>query len=225
MAAVLNLSALTKGHKAVSCAAFPVAGSAEAWDIAQFHEPVYNFIQGTTVTDIKLFRFCIFRFRFAVASHAGAGAPANLGNTKMQHTFSACLAFSGGNNHACVWYSNTDAGNNFCKGIVINSIVKSICINIICMAQTRHADGMRTNPKSCLQVFCMHEESCKLIAVFVQPKEYANTHIINTAFHSPVHGFCVIVIIMFRSRWMKLQIAFFVIGFLEENISADACLF
>ena len=133
----------------------------------------------------------------------------------MKNTFSCLLTFSCRNNHTCVRYGNSDAGNDLGKYIVINSVIKRICINIICMTESRNTDRMRPNPKCCFKVFSMHQKTCKFVTIFVQTKEYTDSDIVNAAFHSTIHSLCVVVIIMFWSCRMQFQIALFMISFLE----------
>ena len=71
VAAVLDLPTFTQRHKAVTCTAFPVTGGTEAGDIIQFHKPADDFIECTGVADIELFRFFVFRFRFAITANTG----------------------------------------------------------------------------------------------------------------------------------------------------------
>ena len=94
MAAVLNLPALAEAHKAVAGTPCAVAGSAEARNIAKFHQPANNFIQCTVIAYIKLGRI-IFLFRFGIAANAGAGTDADLRNAEVQHPFAGALAFTG----------------------------------------------------------------------------------------------------------------------------------
>ena len=74
---------------------------------------------------------------------------------------------------------------------------------------------------NCLQMLCMHQKPCKLIAVLVQTEQYANTYVINTALHGSVHSFRMITIVMLRSGWVELFIAFLMIGFLEQDIGTN----
>src|SRR5699024_11802185 len=102
MAAVLDLSALTKRHKAVAGASFSVASGAEAGDVAHLHEPVHDFVQCTVVADIELFGAFVFRFRLIVAAHTCAGSAADLGDAQVQGTLAAFPSLAGGDDHAGV---------------------------------------------------------------------------------------------------------------------------
>ena len=85
---------------------------------------------------------------FIIAADTRAGAAADLGYPKTQYTFSAFLTFSGGNNHARIGNGNTDAGNDFCKGIIINAVIEGGGVNIVGMADSGYADGMRPTPNT-----------------------------------------------------------------------------
>ena len=73
----------------------------------------------------------------------------------------------------------------------------------------------------CFQMLRMHQKSCKLIAILVQTEEYADAYVIDTALHGSIHGFRMITIVMLRSGWVELFIAFLMIGFLEQDIGTD----
>ena len=173
MAAVLDLAALAQGHKAVAGAAFPVAGGTEAGDVVHLHEPAYDLIQSTGVDNVELLRTLVFRFGFAVAAHAGAGAAADLRDAKMEDALPHLLAFPGRNDHAGVRYGDPDTGNDLGKGIIVNAVGKCTGVNVVCIAEPGHADGVRAYAKRSLQMLSVHEKSGKFIAVFVQTKENA----------------------------------------------------
>ena len=78
MAAILNLPAFAQAHKAVAGTSLTVTRGTEAWDIAKFHEPVYDFIKRAVITHVKLCGAFFLRFGFIVASDACAGASADL---------------------------------------------------------------------------------------------------------------------------------------------------
>ena len=145
-----------------------------------------------------------------------------MGNTQVQHPFPGFLAFSGGYNHACVGNCDADTGHQLGKGVVVNSIVKGIRINVIRPAYPGHADGMGSHPEHRLQVLRVHQKSRKFIPVKLQAKQHAASHIINTAQLCTVHCLCVVTVIMLRPCGMKLLIAFLVICLLEQNIGTDS---
>ena len=74
-------------------------------------------------------------------------------------------------------------------------------------------------------MLCMHDDTGKIITVIVQSKQNTQSYIIDTAFHSPVHGLCMIGIIMLWSRRMKFFIGIFTVSLLKQNISSYSCLF
>ena len=144
MAAVLNLSFFAQRHKAIAGSAFTVACGAEAGNIIHLHQPVHDLVKGTPINDIELLGFCILRLWFAVAADTCFGTAANLGDTKMKYPLSCFLAFSCRNDHAGVRYGDSDTGNDFCECIVVDSVGKCTCIDIVCVAQSWNADRVRT---------------------------------------------------------------------------------
>ena len=84
---------------------------------------------------------------------------------------------------------------------------------------------MRTYAESGFQMFGVHQQSGKVITVCIQSEENAYPYIVNTPFHSTVHGFRVVGIVAFRSGGVEGFVVFFMISLLKQYISADACLF
>ena len=84
---------------------------------------------------------------------------------------------------------------------------------------------MGADAKSRLQMLRVHEKAGKLIFVEFQAKEYADPHIVNSRCHSPVHGLCVIAVVVLRPSGVKSLIALPVVSFLEQDVSSDSCLF
>ena len=119
------------------------------------------------------------------------------------------------------------AGLLACQNVdaAINAIVKNAWVNIIGTTDSRHGNGVRANAVHGLQMLGMHQKTGKLVTISLQAKQHAQTHIINTAFHSAVHGFGVVCIIMLWPLGVQLFIAFFVICFLKKNISTDSGFF
>ena len=78
MTAVLDLTALAQAHKTVSRSSFAITCGTETRNITKVHQPVYNLIQGSIITDIKLCRIIIFRFRFYITANARSGTSADL---------------------------------------------------------------------------------------------------------------------------------------------------
>ena len=81
---------------------------------------------------------------------------------------------------------------------------------------------MRSHTKGFLQMLRMHEKPRKLVFKPFQSEENTQSHIIDAAFHGTVHGFCVVLVVVFRTCRMKRFIAFLVIGLLEEDVGSDA---
>ena len=88
----------------------------------------------------------------------------------MQDTFSAFLALPRGDDHAGIGNGDPDTGYDLRKGIIVNTVVKLICIDIVRMPESRYADRVRSDAECSFQMFCVHEKTCKFIAVFVQSK-------------------------------------------------------
>ena len=75
----------------------------------------------------------------------------------------------------------------------------------------------------CLQMLGMHQKASQLVAVTLQTEQYAQADIINAALHRSVHSLRMVSVIVLRSARMQVLIAFLMIGFLEEDISTNAC--
>ena len=221
MAAVLDLLALAKLHEPVTGSALPVACGAEGGNIPHVHQPAHHLIQGTLVGYVKLLRI-VGTFLLAIASHGGSGCATDLGNAQSQQLFPDILAFPGGNNHAGIGHCDPDQSTQLCKNLVADAVIKSVGINVIRMLDPRHANRMGAHPMYRLQMLRMHQQSGKLIPIQLQTKQDAQSHIINTALHGTIHGFGMVVVVMLGTGGMQLQIAFLVIGFLEQDISTDA---
>ena len=224
MAAVQDLLALAQGHEPVPGASLTIAGGAEAWHIAQADEPVDYLIQGTLVADIKLGRIVVLVLFLKIAAYAGAGAAADLGNAQLQCLLADSLALPGGDDHAGIWHSHTDEGDDLLEDLIADAVVKGIRVDIISLLDTRHADGMWTYSMDSLQMLCVHEEAGKFIAVHLQAEEYPQAYIVNAPLLGTVHGLGMVGIVMLWPGWVQCLIGFLVVGFLEEDISADACL-
>ncbi len=84
---------------------------------------------------------------------------------------------------------------------------------------------MRTYAKTCFKVFGVHENADKFISVQFQAEKHSTAYIINACFHSPVHSFCMIIVIVFRTCRVKSFITLFIISFLKQDICADTCIF
>ena len=91
----------------------------------------------------------------------------------MQDALSCLLVLAGGDDHARIRDSDADAGDDLGKCIVIDTVVKVLGIDVIRVFQPWYTDRVGTDAESCLKVLCVHQESCKFIAVFVQSEEYA----------------------------------------------------
>ena len=78
LAAVRNLAGFHQFHKPVPGASFPVAGGAEAGDVAKFQKPVDDFVQTPVVVDVELRGVLFGGLLLHIAADAGAGTAADL---------------------------------------------------------------------------------------------------------------------------------------------------
>ena len=133
MAAVQNLTGLAQTHKTVTGSAFTITCRTEGWDMSVFHQPTDYFIQTSLIGHIKLLRIMwTFFIRITrISPYGSTGTAGHLGNAQTQQFCSNCFTFSGRNNQSCIGYCKTDTGRNFCKGFIINTIIKLIRINVI----------------------------------------------------------------------------------------------
>ena len=124
-----------------------------------------------------------------------------------------------------VGHGDADAGNDLGEGIVVDAVFEGTCVDVVSIPESWHADGVRADAESGFQMFGVHQKAREFVAVFIQAEQYAKTYIVDAAFHGPVHGLGVIIINVLRAGWMQFQVAFFMVGFLEQNVGADAGLF
>ena len=225
MAAVLDLSAFAECHEPVAGASGTITGGTKTGDIIHFHEPPHHFVQRTPVADIKLCGIVVRRFRYIVAADAGTGAAADLGNAQRKQPFPYCLTFPCGNDHAGVGDRNANEGTDLGENIVADAVVEIVGVDVLCLFDAGNADGVRTNAVDSFQMLCVHEKPYQLVGIIFQPEQHAQSHVINAACHSTVHGFGVVVVIVLRTGGVKLFIAFLVISFLKEDIRSDAGFF
>ena len=220
MTAVCNLTRFYKRHKSVSGSSGTVAGGTERRNIIHSHKPVYNFIKCSAVTNIKL--CSIFRaFFFAISSNTCAASTTNLTNTQSQNSFTRFLRFAGRNNHACVRNCNSNAGYNFCKSFIINSVWEKRRIYAICSPESWNRNCVWSTAFGGFKMLCVHKLAYKLIFISSKSVKNSATNIINSTVHSAVHCFCVVSIVRFWAGWVQLFIALFVVGFLEQNVSSN----
>ena len=93
------------------------------------------------------------------------------------------------------------------------------------MFDTWYTDRMRSHTVYSFQMFCMHQQSGKFIAVQFQSEQYAKSYIIDTALHRTVHRLGMVCIVVFRSLRMQFFVTLFVIRFLEQDIRSDSGFF
>ena len=186
---------------------------------------MHHLVQGSLIRHVELLGILLFRLRFAVTTHTCSGSAADLGDSQVKHSLPALFAFPCGNDHTCIRHCNSDTGNQFSEDVIINAVIKRRGVYIVRMFHSRNTDGVRSHTMDSFQMLCMHKKPRKFIAVHLQPEQYPKTYIVDTAFHSSVHGLCVIIVIALGACGMKLFVALFVVGFLEENVGANAGIF
>ena len=201
MTAVLNLSGLAKRHKAVAGSPFSVASGTERRNIAEVHKPFHHFIESSLVGNIKLLRI-MRSFFVRVSANGSSGRTGNLGNPHGERFLPHFFRLSGRDNHPGIGYGNANAGNDFRKDFIINSVVKLGRINVIGLFQSRYGYGVRAHAVHGFQVLRVHEKPCELITILIQSEENTDSHIIDSPFHRPVHRFRMILIVVLRSGRM-----------------------
>ena len=222
MAAVLDLAGLAQAHEAVAGAASAVAGGAEAWDVAHAHEPLHDFIQRAVVADIELGGVFFFWFWLYIAANAGAGSAADLADADVQRTRADFLVLAGGDDHAGVWHSDADAGDDLDEGIVVDAVVEFVWIDVVGVFHAWHADGVWADAVDGFQMFGVHQQAGEFVAIELKPEEHAQANVVDAAFHGAVHRFGVPCVVVLWPGWMELLVAFLVVGFLEEDVGTDA---
>ena len=124
-----------------------------------------------------------------------------------------------------VGHGDADAGNDLGEGIVVDAVFEGTCVDVVSIPESWHADGVRADAESGFQMFGVHQKARKFVAVFIQAEQYAKTYIVDAAFHGPVHGLGVGNRNCVSGQLDAVQVAFFMVGFLEQNVGADAGLF
>ena len=223
MAAVQNLAALAQGHEPVAGAALPVAGGAEGRDVVLLHEPANDLVQRALVGYIKLLGI-VGALLLGVAADGGAGAAADLGDAQLQGLLADFLALAGGDDHAGVGHGDPDAGDDLLKQLVAEAVVEGGGVDVVGFFHAGHADGVGANALDRFQMLGVHEQAGKLILVPLQPEQHAQAHVVDAALHGPVHGLGVIGVVVLGSGGMQGLVGLLVIGLLEEDVRADACV-
>ena len=108
--------------------------------------------------------------------------------------------------------------------LAINTVIKIVGIDVVCFFESRYAYSMRAYAVNGFKMLCVHDKSGKLVFVEFKTEENTETYVIDTTFHSSVHCFRMISIIVLRSCWMKLFIAVLMVCFLEKDICTDTGL-
>ena len=91
----------------------------------------------------------------------------------MQDALAGGLAFPGGDDHAGVGDGNSDAGDDLGEGVVVDTVVEGGGVDVVGVADTGDADGVRAYAESGFQVLGVHKEGRELIAVEGEAEEDA----------------------------------------------------
>ena len=111
------------------------------------------------------------------------------------------------------------------EDLVRDGIFKVFGIYVIGRADAGNAYRMRSHAINGFQVFGMHQQSYKIIAVCIQAEQDSHAYIIDSSLHGTVHGLGMIGIVAFRSGGMQLFVILFMICLLKEDICTDTCIF
>ena len=222
--AVGDLSGLGQRHEAVARAAFAVAGRAEARHVAQFQQPAHHFVQRAVIAHVELCGILFSMRRAGVTADAGARAAADLRNADFQHLLARALRFAGRDNHARIRDGDADHGDDLAEYFVRNGIREVLGVDVVGRADAGYADGVGTDAEAGFEVLGVHEQSREVVPVGIQTEQYADTHVVDAAFHRAVHRFGVIGVVALRAGGVECFVSGFVVGFLEENVGADACI-
>ena len=84
---------------------------------------------------------------------------------------------------------------------------------------------MRPHALGGFQMFGMHKQADKIIAIHVQAKENPDTHVVDAALHGTVHSFGMIGIVALWSGRVQFFVALLIVGLLEQDIGADTGFF
>ena len=108
-AACVDLARFTDTHEAVTGASCPIAGCAEAGNVAHVDEPGNDLIERPRIVGLKL--RCVL-VGFGIATHRRAGAAADLRDTQVEGFGAHCGRLPCRDNHSRVRHGQPDAGND-----------------------------------------------------------------------------------------------------------------
>ena len=66
----------------------------------------------------------------------------------------------------------------------------------------------------------MHKQPRKFILIAFKAEQYAKANVVYAAFHGPIHGLGMVIVIMLGAGGVQLKIAGLVVRFLEKYICA-----
>ena len=223
MAAVEDLAALAQAHEPVTRAALAIARGAEGRDLALIHQPADDLVECALVRNLKLLGI-MRALLLGIATDRGARAAADLRNTQLERLFAHGLALARRDDHAGIRHRDADARDDLFKQLVAQAVVKHVRVDIVRPLDARHADRVRADAVHGFQMLGVHQQAGKLILVALEAEQHAETHIVDAALHCAVHRLGVIGIVVLGADRMQFEIALLVVGFLKQDIGADAGL-
>ena len=185
-----------------------------------FHQPADDLIQGALIGDVKLLGV-VGPVILGIAAHRGTGAAADLGNAKAEQLGADRFRLTGGDDDAGVGHRKANTGRDLGKGFVVNAVIKGRRIDIVGALDPGNADGVRANAMHRLQMLRVHDQTGKLVLVHLQAEQNAQAHVVNAAFHGPVHGLSMVGVIVLGAGGVQRKIALFVVGLLEQDVGSD----
>ena len=105
-----------------------------------------------------------------------------------------------------------------------NGVREVLGVDVVGRADAGYADGVGTDAEAGFEVLGVHEQSREVVPVGIQTEQYADAHVVDTTFHRAVHRFGVVGVVALRAGGVECFVSGFVVGFLEENVGADACI-
>src|SRR5699024_10785304 len=132
-----------------------------------------------------------------VAADRGAGAAADLGDAQPDDLFPDLLALAGGDNHAGVGAGNPGEGADGRENLVADAVGEVFGVDVVGLLQRGGADGVGGDSVGRLKVLGVHQSSRELVFVQLQPEQDAQPHVVDAAFHRPVHRLGVVGVVVF----------------------------
>ena len=188
-------------------------------------EPVNNLRQSSSIFNIELCSIFFFRLLFNVTANAGTAASGNLGNAQVQCSCTHFLRFTSRHDDSSVRNCDSQDRDDSLEDVIRHTVVECVRVDIISRTDTRHGNCVRSAAESVFQMLGVHQDADKVVLVVFQSVQHSAANVVDARFHSTVHRFSVISIIALWSSRMQRFVCFLVISFLEQDVSADSCIF